>query len=155
MKVKFSSGVIFSDMPVKLRMSENSTVMFRRVLSPSLTETIEGLPIMERKARGTKRSIALFVSLRSRMVRRMESRMVAKLAARWPISSRRSVSAIARSRSPAAMARAWLRSVKSGFRSWRCSRREARRKTNGKAMASAMSEFSTTLLTATRARLVS
>src|SRR6266536_2726086 len=33
MKAKFSSGVIRSDRPVKLRMSENSTVMFSRRLS--------------------------------------------------------------------------------------------------------------------------
>ena len=59
------------------------------MLSPSLTDTIDGLPMMERKAFGTKRSIEVLVSRRSRIVRRTASRMVAKLVARWPISSRR------------------------------------------------------------------
>ncbi len=155
MKAKFSSGVIFSDSVVKLLMSENSTVMFWRLLSPSSTSTIDGLPTIARKACGTKRSIERLVSLRSRMVLRTASRIEAKLLASWPISSLRSVLAMAWVRSPWAMAPASLRRLNIGSRSCFCSSREAIQKITGSNSASTTIDATKTWRTASRARPVS
>ena len=155
MKAKFSSGVIFSDSVVKLLMSENSTVMVWRLLSPSSTSMIDGLPTIARKARGTKRSIEMLVSLRSRMVLRTASRIEAKLLASWPISSLRSVLAMAWVRSPSAMAPASPRRLNSGSRSCFCSSREAIQNTTGSSSASTTIDARKTWMTACRARPVS
>ena len=126
--------------------------MFLRLLSPSSTSTIDGLPTIARKACGTKRSIEMLVSLRSVMVLRTASRMAAKLVASWPISSRRSVLAIAWSRSPWAMAPASPRRLNKGSSSCFCSSREAIQNTTGISSASTIIELMKTWMTASRAR---
>ena len=58
--LKFSSGDIFSDIPVKFRMSENKTPILRDVLSPIFTSVIASFSSRVRNSFGTNLSYDVF-----------------------------------------------------------------------------------------------